>query len=91
MSETSYKKRAQVLLTEEQYSLLEECAQAKRLPLGAYIREVLEDTVIKEEIERKKEAALRWLSEQRLPVADWPEMEREIEKMWEEPHGYYPS
>ena len=83
MATPKYVRRAQTLLTEEQYSLLEEHARQVGKPLSVLIRETIEKYLLDDlERERKLEALERLCSGD-TPVADWPEMERQIEKRWE--------
>ena len=79
-----YVKRVQIMLTEQQYELLQEYAQEINKPLGALIREAVEQSLIIDLEQRRKQKALEWMSAQELPVDDWEVMERQIESRWEE-------
>ena len=79
-----YVKRVQTMLTERQYELLQEYAQEINKPLGALVREAVEQSLIIDLEKRRKQKALEWMSAQELPVDDWEVMERQIESRWEE-------
>jgi hypothetical protein len=79
-----YVKRVQTMLTEQQYELLQEYAQEVDKPLSVVIREVVEQSLIVDLEQRRKQKALEWLCSQELPVDDWEVMERQIESRWEE-------
>jgi uncharacterized protein involved in type VI secretion and phage assembly len=72
-------KRTQILLTEDQYRLLRQEAAERKSSIGMLVREA----VAKRYAARSREARLaawRRLSEMNLPVADWEQMEAEIER-----------
>jgi predicted DNA-binding protein len=79
-----YVKRVQMMLTEQQYELLQEYAQEIDKPLGVVIRETVEHSLIIDLEQRRKQKALERLCSGDTPVSDWPEMERQIEQRWEE-------
>ena len=79
-----YVKRVQMMLTEQQYELLQEYAQQVDKPLGVVIRETVEHSLIIDLEQRRKQKALERLCSGDTPVGDWPEMERQIEQRWEE-------
>ena len=79
-----YMKRVQTMLTERQYELLQEYAQEINKPLGALVREAVEQSLIIDLEKRRKQKALERLCSGDTPVSDWPEMERQIEQRWEE-------
>ena len=79
-----YVKRVQMMLTEQQYELLQEYAQEIDKPLGVVIRETVEHSLIIDLEQRHKQKALERLCSGDTPVGDWPEMERQIEQRWEE-------
>ena len=79
-----YAKRVQTMLTEQQYELLQEYAQEINKPLSTLIREALEQSLIVDLEQRRKQKALEWMAAQELPVDDWEVMERQIESQWEE-------
>ena len=79
-----YTKRVQTMLTERQYVLLQEYAQEINKPLSVLIREAVEQSLIIDLEQRRKQKALEWMAAQELPVDDWEVMERQIESRWEE-------
>ena len=79
-----YVKRVQMMLTEQQYELLQEYAREIDKPLGVVIRETVEHSLIIDLEQRRKQKALERLCSGDTPVSDWPEMERQIEQRWEE-------
>jgi hypothetical protein len=48
--------------------------------VSSILRESLERTLLAALDKRRREAALRHLTSQELPVADWEKIERELEK-----------
>lgn len=79
-----YVKQVQTMLTEQQYELLQEYAQEVGKPLSVVIRKVVEQSLLVDLEQRRKQRALEWLCSQELPVDDWKVMERQIESQWEE-------
>ena len=79
-----YVKRVQTMFTEQQYELLQKYAREKGKPIGAVIRETVEQALIFDLEQRRKQKALEWLFSQELPVDDWEVMERQIESRWEQ-------
>ena len=79
-----YVKRIQMMLTENQHDLLREYAEEIDKPLGVIIREAVEHYLIEDLKQRRKRKALERLCSGDTPVEDWPDMERELEKRWEE-------
>jgi len=77
-------RKAQVVLAQEQYALLESYARQQGKAVSTLVREVLERTLLAELEQQRREAALAWFKSQALPVSDWPTMEREIEDMYSE-------
>ncbi|MCL4369634.1 MAG: hypothetical protein M1380_01820 [Chloroflexi bacterium] len=75
-------KKAQVVLSEEQYQLLDEYAQAQGMTVSSLLRESLERTLIASLQRRRREAALSRLTGQQLPTANWDAIERELEERW---------
>jgi hypothetical protein len=78
-------KRAQVVLTDDEYKLLEQYAAQKKQAVSAVVREALRKFVLIDLEKQRKQEALARFAAGDDPVKDWPEMEREIETMWEEP------
>jgi hypothetical protein len=79
-----YVKRVQTMFTEQQYEMLQEYAREKDKPIGAVIRETVEQALILDLERRRKQEALEWLFSQELPVDDWEVMEQQIESRWEQ-------
>ena len=75
-----YVRRVQTMLTEQQYELIREYAQEVQKPVSALIREAVEDALIVDLEQYRKEKALERLCSGDTPVDDWPIMEREIEQ-----------
>ena len=72
-------RRTQILFPEEQYRLLQREAAERKASVGMLVREA----VAKRYAARSQEARLeawRRLTEMNLPVADWEQMEAEIER-----------
>jgi hypothetical protein len=82
-AEGSASRKAQVLLSAEQYELLEAYAREQGKALSSLLRESLERTLLPMLERRRRQAALLRLTGQRLPVADWESIERELEERWE--------
>ena len=79
-----YVKRVQAMFTERQYELLREYAQEIDTPVGTLVRETVEESLITDLEQRRKQKALAWMASQHLPIDDWEVMERQIESRWEE-------
>jgi hypothetical protein len=79
-----YVKRVQAMFTEDQYDLLQEHAQEQDKPLGALVREAVEQYLLADLSQQRRLKALARLCSGDTPVSDWPEMERQIEERWEE-------
>ena len=81
-----YPQRVQVLFTEKQYKTLEEIAARQNKKLGTLIREVVEETYLKEE-EKKKvkdavESLLKLSEESPTPAPEsWGKWEKEYSKL----------
>ena len=82
-------RRAQVVLPEHEYNLLEEYAAETKQSVSIVIREAIRKTVIVDLEQRRKEQALARLAAGDDPVKDWPDMEKDIESMWEQPNVKY--
>jgi len=75
---TTYTKKAQVLLTEEEYKILEEFAVRTKKKLGTLIREAVEKVYVEEKKHaRMKDSIDRLLS---MPPAPAPEDYQQWEK-----------
>jgi hypothetical protein len=79
-------RKAQVILSAEQYELVERYAREQRKAVSSVLRESLERTLLATLDGRRREAALRRLTSQELPVADWETIGRELEERWTD-HG----
>ena len=75
-------RKAQVLLSAEQYGLVERYAREQGKAVSSVLRESLERTLLAALGQRHREAALQRLTNQELPVADWETIERELEERW---------
>ena len=75
-------RKAQVVLSAEQYGLIEDYAREQGKPVSSILRESLELTLLASLDRRRREAAYQRLVNQQLPVEDWETMERELEKRW---------
>jgi len=81
-----YPQRVQVLFTEKQYKTLEEIAARQNKKLGSLIREVVEETYLKEEEKRKVkdavESLLKLSEESPAPAPEsWEKWEKEYSKL----------
>lgn len=75
-----YTERVQTVFTKEQYALLLELAEQAQKPLSVMIREAVEERYFARIDQRKRQQALANLLALDAPVADWPQMETEIEQ-----------
>ncbi len=80
-----YPQRVQVLFTEKQYKTLEVIAARENKKLGTLIREVVEETYLKEEEKRKVKDAIDSLlklskESPATPPESWEEWEKEYSK-----------
>lgn len=75
-----YTERVQTVLTKEQYEQLMELAEQEQKPLSVMIREAVEERYFVKIDQQKRQKALANLLALDAPVADWPQMEAEIEK-----------
>ena len=75
-----YTERVQTVLTAEQYEQLAQLAEQSRKPLSVLIREAIEQTYFEAIDRRRREQALERLLSLDAPVADWEQMEAEIER-----------
>ncbi len=78
--------RIQILLDEQRYERLCEQAERSGESLGALIRQAI-DRLLDEELDRRQRAAESLLSAEPMPVADWPEIEHEIEGKYDRSYG----
>lgn len=75
-----YTERVQTVLTKAQYERLLEMAEQEQKPLSVLIREAVEERYFVEIDRQKRQEALANLLALDAPVADWPQMEAEIEQ-----------
>ncbi len=68
-------------LTEEQYHLLDWYAQEQGKTVSSLLRESPEQTLIAALERRRRQSALRRLTGQHPPTADWEEIERELQEI----------
>lgn len=76
----TYTERVQTVLTKEQYERLTEVAEQKNKPLSVLIREAVEERYFVPIEQQKRRQALADLLAVETPVADWSQMEAEIER-----------
>jgi len=79
-----YTRRVQTLFTPQQYELLRDYAEESQKPLSVIVRETVVQHLLDKLEQRRKQKALQRICSGDAPVSDWPEMERQIETMWEE-------
>ncbi len=75
-----YTERVQTVLTKEQYERLMALAAQEQKPLSVMIREAVEERYFVPVEQQKRQQALANLLALDAPVADWPQMEAEIEQ-----------
>ncbi|MDJ0753396.1 MAG: ribbon-helix-helix protein, CopG family [Ardenticatenaceae bacterium] len=75
-----YTKRVQTVLTKEQYERLIALAEEAQKPVSVLIREAVEERYFVKIDQQKRQQALANLLALNAPVADWPQMEEEIER-----------
>ncbi len=75
---STYTRRAQTVLTEEQYALLQSLSEKRGKPVSVLIREAIEQVYVQEAIQQRRQAAVERLLALNAPVADWEQMEEEI-------------
>jgi predicted DNA-binding protein len=76
----NYTERVQTVLTKEQYERLMELAEQEQKPLSVMSREAVEERYFVKIDQQKRQEALANLLALDAPVADWPQMEAEIEQ-----------
>jgi hypothetical protein len=75
-------RKAHVVLSAEQYELIKGYAREQGKAVSSILRESLERTLLAALEKRRREAALRRLTNQDLPITDWESIERELEGCW---------
>lgn len=73
-----YTRRAQTVLTKEQYEELIQIAKERNKPISVLIREAIEQTHLANAALQRRQDALKHLISLKAPSPDWEEMEREI-------------
>lgn len=73
-----YSKRVQTLLTDEQYTALNQRSIEEGKPVSVLIREAVEKAYFEPAALEMRRAALRRLLALNAPVSDWERMEDEI-------------
>ena len=76
----NYTERVQTMLTKEQYERLLVLAEQEQKPLSVLIREAVAERYFVPVDEQKRQQALANLLALDAPMADWPQMEAEIEQ-----------
>lgn len=76
----TYTERVQTVLTKAQYKRLLELSDQQEKPVSVLIREAVEEQYFVPIEEQRRRKALENLLALEAPVADWPEMEAEIER-----------
>ena len=72
--------KIQVLLDDEQHRALLALAKAQGKPLSVLLREAVVEQLLKKARRTAKQKAFEEIVAMDLPVADWSQMEREIER-----------
>ena len=75
-----YTERVQTVLTREQYERLTALSAEEEKPLSVLIREAVEQRYFAPLAEQRRRQALENLLALDAPVAEWPQMEAEIER-----------
>ena len=76
-------RKAQIVLSTQQYELIERYAREERKSVSELLRESLEQTLLPELERRRKQEAFDFLTSQRLPTGDWEDIERELDRRWQ--------
>lgn len=76
----NYTERVQTVLTKDQYEQLLALAEQEQKPLSVMIREAVEERYFVKIDQQKRQEALAKLIALDAPVADWSQMEAEIEQ-----------
>lgn len=72
--------KVQILLTDEQHRALLGLAKARGRPLSVLVRETVVEQLVAEARRVAKRKAFEEITAMALPVADWREMEDQIEQ-----------
>lgn len=73
-------RKIQVLLSDHQHRALLTLAKTQGKTLSALLREAVVEHLLKEARRAARQKAFEEISAMTLPVADWPEMEKDIER-----------
>lgn len=76
----NYTERVQTVLSKAQYDRLMELAEQENKPLSVLIREAVEERYFVPIEKERRQQALATLLSLNAPVADWSQMEAEIER-----------
>jgi len=72
--------KIQVLLDDHQHRALSTLAETRGKTLSALLREAVVEQLLKEVRRTARQKAFEEISAMTLPVSDWSEMEKEIER-----------
>ncbi len=72
--------KIQVLLDDNQHKALLALAKAQGKPLSVFLREAVVEQVLKKARRTAKQKAFEEIAAMDLPVGEWSEMEKEIER-----------
>ena len=72
-------KRTQILFPEDEYRYLRREAAARHCSVGHLVREAVEQVYLQPSA-RKRLGIVARMAAMNLPVADWPQIEEEIER-----------
>ena len=72
--------KIQVLLDDEQHAALVTLAKAHGETVSAFLRRAVVERLLTEARRVARQKAFEEITAMSLPVADWPEMEKEIER-----------
>lgn len=73
-------RKVQVLVDERQHRALLALARAQGKPLSVLLREAVVEQLLKKARRTAKQKAFEEIAAMELPVGEWPEMEKEIER-----------
>lgn len=75
-------RRTQILLDDERYELLRRRAEETGASISSLIREAV-DRMLAGDVEARQRAAASFLAAEPMALPDWPELETEIETLYE--------
>jgi hypothetical protein len=73
--------KIQVLLDDVQYAAILALAKAEGKSVSAFLREAVVERLLADAGRMARQKALEEITAMELPVADWPDMEGEIERV----------